>query len=173
MSLFDLRSGVDALLIGSWIVLLWLWWVQVMIGSFGVGIAVQTLALLLMWGWRERESWSAIYVEKDGSKVALRVMIIPCIKMLLHSTLEWFPLFVPWFKKPIDCFNCFFLFPSDSSLLFMVMVPYGVLTLPTASNIAPLWWPNSHVMPLSTTYLPPQNSNYLLILLFILLLQFH
>ena len=34
-----------------------------------------------------------------GSKVALRVMIIPCIKMLLHSTLEWLALFVPWVKK--------------------------------------------------------------------------
>lgn len=50
-------------------------------------------------------------------------MIIPCIKMLLHSTLECFPLFVPWFKKPIDYCNCFFLFPSDSPCFFMVMGP--------------------------------------------------
>lgn len=129
---FDMRSGVDALLIGSWIVLLWCGWVQVMIGSFGVGIAMHILVLLLLWDeekkrelernlCRERER------EANGSKVALRVMIIPCIKMLLYSTLEWLPLFVPWFKKPIDYCNCFSLFPSDSLLLFMLMVQYGVL----------------------------------------------
>ena len=54
------------------------------------------------------------------SKVALRVMIIPCIKMLLHSTLEWVRHFL-FFGFGIQLIAAAFAFYSNPSPLLCII----------------------------------------------------
>jgi len=65
-------------------------------------------------------------------------------------------LFLGLRNQSITAIAFFFAFHGDGTI-------WGPNFTTTASNMAPLWWGNSDVMPLSKTYLTAQNSTHLYI----------